>query len=141
MSPGLMPLRRRSTCRATWRNASRMFGPYDSRPPASTFSRRWNTVGSRACCASAAIALLEHGRVGQHHHALNAALAQVHEGGFELDGHAGIEDLRFEPKRARRIQELTKLDCDAGAVWIAHRPDAARGGDDLPRYAHHQPAP
>jgi hypothetical protein len=41
--------------------------------------------------------VLEQGRVGQHHHALNAALAQLREGGFELDGHAGIDDLKFEP--------------------------------------------
>ena len=61
----------------------------------------------------------------------------MHEGGFELDGHAGIDDLKFEPKRARRIQELTKLDCDAGVVWIAHRPDAARVGNDLPQEFDH----
>ena len=55
MSAGLAPMRMRSTCPATWWNGTRMFGPYDKRPPASAFSRRWNTVGSRACCASAAI--------------------------------------------------------------------------------------
>jgi hypothetical protein len=95
-----------------------MFGPCDSRPPASTLSRRWNTVGSRACCASAAIAPACSSKegIGQQHHALGAALAQLCKGGFEFGGHAGIDDLNLEPQRARRIHELSKLDGDADAL-------------------------
>jgi hypothetical protein len=81
--------------------------------------------------------VLEHGGISQHHHALSAALAQLREGGFELDGHAGIDDVKFEPQRARRIQELAKLDRDAGVVWIVHHAEAARVGNDLPQQLDH----
>src|SRR5262249_27923469 len=51
MSPGFAPRRILSTSSAARRNMPGTFGPYDIRPPSSTFSRSPKIVGSRALSA------------------------------------------------------------------------------------------
>jgi hypothetical protein len=77
--------------------------------------------------------VLDQGRIGEHHHPLDTTLAQLREGGLELGGHAGVDNLEFEAERVRRIHKLAKLDGDAGIVRIAHRTEAAHAGNDLPQ--------
>jgi len=105
--------------------------------------RRFPGAGTRsaaaACCASAAIAPACSSKEE------SASITtpwtppwrKLREGGFELGGHAGIEDLKLEPQRARRVHELGKLEGDAGIVGIAHCPEAARVGNDLPHQLDH----